>query len=315
MKKYILIVLAILFVLYFPKQVCAFWVWTPETNKWTNPKLSVKETPEEQLKYAHQFREAKQYKEATREFEKLIRHYPRAREASEAQFYIGICYEDQDLLYRAFKEYQTVIDKYPFSNLAEEVVKHQYDIGEELLEGRSKKNKFVQAVMGTNYNVIDVFRAVIKNAPYGQWAAPSQYKIGLYLMENGLFDEARDEFEKVINDYPASEWVKAAKYQIAAADSKRSTSAQYDQKITQSAVKEFKDFVEVYPDAELTDEAKGQIQGLREKEAHNHFVVAEFYQKQKNIKAAKIYYEAIVKDYSTTSWAKKALQKIRTLKD
>jgi len=30
-------------------QPVAFWVWTPETNKWVNPKYSVKGTPQEQL--------------------------------------------------------------------------------------------------------------------------------------------------------------------------------------------------------------------------------------------------------------------------
>ena len=27
----------------------AFWMWTPETNKWINPKYAVKDTPQEQL--------------------------------------------------------------------------------------------------------------------------------------------------------------------------------------------------------------------------------------------------------------------------
>ena len=33
----------------------AFWVWTPETNKWVNPKFAVKDTPREQLEYALAF--------------------------------------------------------------------------------------------------------------------------------------------------------------------------------------------------------------------------------------------------------------------
>jgi outer membrane protein assembly factor BamD len=291
----------------------AFWVWTPETNKWTNPKYAVKETPEEQLQFGIDFYKAKEYKEAVREFRKLIQHYPRARQAPDAQYHIGLCLEEQDRIYQAFKEYQEVIDKYPFSELATTIVKKQYDIGIRLLESVNSRSRFVEAFAGADYNVVDVFKAVIKNAPYGELAAPAQYKIGLYLQEKRLYQEARDEFEKVINDYPGNEWAKAAKYQIALADANRSTDAQYDQKITQAAVEEFKEFVENYPDAELSAKAKEQIRQLREKEAENNFVVAQFYEKQKNYKAAKIYYQVVVDDFANSSWASRALNKVREM--
>jgi outer membrane protein assembly factor BamD len=266
----------------FYSQPVAFWVWTPETNKWVNPKYSVADTPKEQLEIGIGLYQSKEYKEAIREFQKLIKHYPRALQAPEAQYHIGLCLQEQGEIFKAFKEYQVVIDKYPFSELAVEIVQKQYDIGVELLENANNRGRFIDALAGADYNVIDVFKAVIKNAPYGALAAPSQYKIGLYLQEKRLYQEARDEFEKVINDYPESEWTKAAKYQIALADAHRSTDAQYDQKITQAAVDEFDDFVEMYPDAELSEHAKDQIRQLREKEAENSFVVAQFYEKQKN---------------------------------
>lgn len=293
----------------------AFWVWTPETNKWVNPKYSVKDTPKEQLEVGLGLYEAKEYKEALREFRKLIKHYPRARQAPEAQYHIGLCFGDRGEIFRAFKEYQIVIDKYPFSELAADIVQRQYDIGMQLLENANNRGKFIDALAGADYNVIDVFKTVIKNAPYGDLAAPSQYKIGLYLQEKRLYQEARDEFEKVINDYSVSEWAKAAKYQIALVDAERSTDAQYDQKITQAAVNEFDDFVKMYPDAELSKQAKEQIYQLREKEAENSYVVAQFYEKQKNYKAAKIYYQFVVDDFEGSSWVSQSLKKIREMNE
>jgi len=291
----------------------AFWVWTPETNKWVNPKYAVKETPSEQLQYAVAFYEAKEYHEARRELEKLINHYPRAREAADAQYYLGRSWEDQEKLQEAFENYQLVIDKYPFSERSAEIVERQYHIGLKLLEGEGRRSEFSQAFSGVNESVIDIFEAVIKNAPYGNLAAPSRYKIGLYFLENNMFQEARDEFEKVLNDYPDSEWAKAAKYQTAVCDAKRSTGAPYDQKITQTAVEEFKKFVEHYPEADLSDAAKKQIQGLRNREAESQFQIAQFYEKQKKYEAAKIYYETIANDFRDSSWAAEALKKIRDL--
>jgi len=307
----IFIIIIILLTSYRPS--FAFWVWTPETNKWVNPKYAVKETPAEQLAYATEFFEAKEYDKAIAEFNKLIKHYPRSREAAEAQFHIGMALEQNGQLFQAFKNYQLVIEKYPFSERAGEIVKKEFELGNKMLEGEEYRNKFMNAIAGGDYDVVEVFRTIIKNAPYGEFAAPSQYKIGLYLQERQLYQESRDELEKVINDYPDSEWAKAAQYQVALSDAKRSAEAQYDQVVTKTAVEEFKKFVEANPDTKLSTKAQEHIHQLREKEAENNFVIAEFYEKQKNYKAAKIYYSTVLEEFANTSWASKALQKMREL--
>ena len=47
-----------------------------------------------------------------------------------------------------------------------------------------------------------------------------------------MYQEARDEFEKTMNDYPTSEWAHASKFQIAMADTSRASDAQHEQKVT-----------------------------------------------------------------------------------
>jgi len=291
----------------------AFWMWTPETNKWVNPKFAVKETPSEQLDYALGLYESQEYEGATHEFKKLIKNYPKSREAPDAQFYIAKILENNEEYYDAFQAYQLVIDTYPFSDRSAEIIKIQYDIGLKFLKGEGKRTGIIAALSISEYDVVEVFKTIIKNAPYGELAPVAQYKIGLYLLEKGLYQEARDEFERVLNNYPESEWAKAAKYQIAVSDAKRSTAAAYDQKITQAAIEEFKEFVEVYPEAELSREAKGEIAKLRDKEAENAFLVAQYYEKTKNYKAAKIYFQSVVNDYSQTIWASKALSRIQEI--
>lgn len=293
--------------------VHAFWVWTPESGKWVNPKYSVKETPQQQLEFGLGLAQAEDYAKAIQEMEKLIKHYPKAREAAEARFYIAEFQEKQGELGKAFKSYQEVIKKYPYSERSNEIVKRQYELGTKVLEGKSNNKGFLVNLGKESVETVEVFETVIKNQPYGEFAAPSQYKIGLYLKEEGLLQEARDAFEKTVNDYPNSEWAKAARYQIALADSERSAAAGYDQKITESAIEEFKDLIEEYPDAELSREAKTHINDLRDKEAENNFIIAEFYEKQKQYDSARIYYSTIIEDYENTVWAGKALEKLQHL--
>lgn len=293
----------------------AFWVWTPETNKFINPKHAVKETPALQLEHAKVLYESKDYKVAIREFQKLLKHYPRAKEAPEAQFFIGQIYEEQGNLIESFKAYQEVIKIYPFSELSGEIVKRQYGLGERILKGENEKKLFNIKLGLSEFDVVEVFQAVIDNAPYGPLAAPAQYKIALYYQEKDLFQEAREAFEKVTNDYPDNKWAKAAEYQIAVTDAKQSTATGYDHDVTQSAVDEFERFVEKYPDATLSKDAQNEIYRLREKEAENAFNVAEFYVKQKQYNAAKIYFQDVVDEYRKTTWASKALTRIREINE
>jgi outer membrane protein assembly factor BamD len=309
------VLLLLIFVFSFITSAHAVWIWTPQTGKFINPKWSVKTTPKEQLDFGLTYLNNKKYDLAISEFKKLIKHYPRSKEAPEAQYYIGKVQETLNKPYEAFKSYQVVIDKYPFSERAGEIVEIQYQIGNELLEGRNRHGKMAEVFIGGDDRVIDVFRTVIKNAPYGKYAAISQYKIGLYLKEKGLYDEARDEFEKTMNDYPTSEWAKAAQFQIAMADTKRSGNAQHEQKTTQIAIEGFKEFVKSHPESELTSQAKDQISRLRDKEAENNFVIAEFYEKKNNYKAARLYYNDIINKYADTPLGPKAMARLKIIGD
>ena len=301
-----------LFILFLSTRAQADWIWTPETGKFINPKWEVKPTPDDQLEYAQSFRDQGNCKKAMVEYKKLIKAYPRSKEAPEAEFYTGQCLEDMVKPYEAYQAYQLVIDKYPFSERAAQIVGLEYNIANHLLENKGR-SKWAQVVVGSDDRVIEILRTVIKDAPYGKFAAISQYKIGLYLKEKGMYQEARDEFEKTMNDYPNSEWAQASKFQIAMADTSRASDAQHEQKVTGVAMDEFNEFVKTHPDSQLTPEAKAQMALLKEREAENNFVIAKFYQKQKNLKAARIYYKEVDHDYADTSWAPKAEAKLKAI--
>ena len=307
-----LIIISAVFLFVFPSLSPADWIWTPETGRFVNPKWEVKPTPADQLEFAQSFRAQGNCKKAMAEYKKLIKAYPRAKEAPEAEFYTGQCWEDMVNPYEAYKAYQLVIDKYPFSERAAQIVGIEYNIANHLLENKGR-SKWAQVVVGSDDRVIEIFRTVIKDAPYGKYAAISQYKIGLYYKEKGMYQEARDEFEKTMNDYPESEWAQAAKFQIAMADTDRASDAQHEQKVTGIAMEEFNEFVKTHPDSQLTPQAKEQMVRLKTKEAENNFVIAKFYEKQKNLTAARIYYKVVAGNYADTSWGAKALARLKII--
>jgi outer membrane protein assembly factor BamD len=288
----------------------AFWVWTPETKKWTNPKYAPKESPQEQLNFAKSYYEAKDYAVAIKEFSKLIKYYPDAVEAPEAQYYYGLCLEETGKYYDAFQAYQKVISKYPFSTRTEDVLQQEYIVAQKLIDYRTN---FVGINMTGENAAIEVFRKIVENAPYGKFAAASQYKIGLVLKAKGYFDEATKEFQKVVDTYPDSEWAEPAKFQIALCADKSSLDASYDQTMTTEAKEKFDEFVKTHPDADLSRQAQERIDVLREKEAESQYKIGAFYEQQKAPASAKIYYEYVIKNFSKSLWAQKSQERIQAM--
>ena len=307
----VILIFTIIFFAWGVNQAYPYWIWSPKTGKWVNPKYAVKPTPTEQLAYAQSIYNQKKYKEAVREFQRLIQYYPKAAEAAEAQYYLGLCVEAQDNLYEAYLAFQKVIDRYPFSERSQEIIEKEFKIAESFMAGKTRK------ALGINLPVdnpaIEIFRKVVENSTYGPLASAAQYKLGLVLKGAGRFIEAEEEFQKVISNYPKSEWVEAAKYQIASCKASLSRSPDYDQESTSEAKSKFEEFVKEHADAALSREAEDNIQKLKEKEAESNFGIGRFYEKQKLYESAKIYYNLVIENYPQSIWAAKSLERLQAL--
>ena len=63
-----IISMSVVMLLLMTSAASAYWIWTPETKKFVNPKYAVKDSPKEQFDYAMKFYQAKDYQKAAAEF-------------------------------------------------------------------------------------------------------------------------------------------------------------------------------------------------------------------------------------------------------
>ncbi|MFC1620989.1 outer membrane protein assembly factor BamD [Candidatus Omnitrophota bacterium] len=313
MKKQGIIALILLIYYISAAPAYAFWVWTPESGKWENPKYAAKDTPEEQMEYAKGFYEAKNYKLALREFKKLIKYYPLAKEAPSAQYYIGRIMEDLAKPYAAFKAYQKVIDLYPYTDFVDEVIEREFKIGNMFLSGE-KVSVLGPLKMPAKDKAIEIFKAVAETSPYGKYADQAVFKTGLAYKDIADYDSAIMSFKEVIDKYPDSELVDTARYKLAECSKLLSLKPDYDQTPTIAAREEFEEFIEKHPDSEISEDAKEIVIKLKDREAENAYKVAEFYESRRMNESAVIYYEDIIRNYPGTQWAKKAQERLGEIK-
>ncbi len=310
MKRLSIVGIFILYVMAGP--AFGYWIWTPESGKWENPKYAAKDTPEDQLVHAQRFYEAKDLKGALREFKKLLKYYPLSKEAPTAQYYVGRIMEDLDNSYEAFKAYQKVIDTYPYTDLVEDIIEREYEIADAFFSG--KKIKIVgKWQMPAKDKAIEIFKVVSDNAPYGKYADLAKFKAGLSYKDIQDYNGAILMFKDLIDRYPNSPIIDKARFQLAECSKLLAVKPAYDQTPTNLARKEFEDFLKKHPDSDMAPDAKQIVNKLKSREAENAYETGRFYEARHAPASAIIYYKDIVQNYSDTEWAKKAQERINEL--
>lgn len=292
----------------------AFWIWSPKTQKWKNPQYSSLATPQLQFKKALKAFKSGKYKTALREFKKILIHFPDAQEAAEACYYIGRCWEKLNRFYQAFLSYDKLVATYPNSKRIQEALEREYRIGEYFLNEKPKKWLGISIYSLVEHPSLEIFRRIAERAPYSKYAPASLYKMGMILVELKRWEEAKDVFQKIVDNYPDSKWFKLAKFQLSLVCSKLSLGSDYDDTYYQEAKKGFEEFLKNNPEAKISKEAKKILEEIKEKEAKKYFDIAQFYKKQKKAKSAIVYYELLIEKYPESKYAKEAKKILKELK-
>ncbi len=312
MRKSTLVLISFLAFLMMAEPASAYWVWSPDIGKWVNPKKSAKDTPEDQFAWALDFYNRKDWDRAIGEFEKLPEVFPTSKLAAEGVYYTGLCWEEKGDIAKAADNYQKLIDKYPYSDRIKETIHREFDIANKFAQG-NKMKVLGMAVLSGQDKALELYKHIVKNAPYGTYGDQAQFQMGELYKNQGEYEEAQKAYQAVVDEYPNSELVAKARYQIANMSMLASKKSQYDEKHAEKAIEEFEGFKNNFPTSEQSLEAEESIKALRESKAKVNFDIAAFYDKQKKYESAKVYYQEVIKKYPETAVAAKAKTRVEEI--
>jgi outer membrane protein assembly factor BamD len=135
----------------------------------------------------------------------------------------------------------------------------------------------------------------------------AQFYLAMCHYQRGEYIIAAYEFENLLKNYSTSQYTKEGRYHRALSFYKLSPDYSLDQTYTQMAIREFQNFIELYPSDSLAKDAQAKIKELRNKLALKDYKAAQLYVTLDNYKAADIYFDHIVEEYYDTDWADDAL--------
>lgn len=285
----------------------AAWTWTPEIGRWINIRRQPRETPSLQFQYAEELLAQGNTEKAMTEYRKILRYFPESNYCELAQYSIARTFEAEEEYKEAVEEYQKVIDNYPNTRLFNTVLEKQRKIADHYFDlGVEREERFV-LLRGSNFDkAVKIYRQVINNQPFSEFSAGAQYRIGLCYMKLELYEEASAEFQKTIDYYPASEWATEAAFGTAVCKYNQMLPSEYDKTAVDDAISKFRYFLRTYPESARADEAHAKLTELQDLAAEHEFNIALYYHRNMKYESARMYFDAITRDYPETQWAQKA---------
>ncbi len=251
--------------------------------------------------------------QALKAYRTIVRRYPKDTLAPGAAYRYAVLKEKQGDLLKAAGAYRVVVESYPKSPDFSEAIEAQFRIGEKFLNGRKIKLLGIP-IRDASDRAIEIFAAIVRTAPYGKYTARAQFNIGLATEKQGNAEGAVAAYTAVAEKFPDDPVAVSAQYQIGYLWFKTARSGVRDSKAAANAKIAFEDFLFRYPKSEKAAQARENLRILDQKQTSDSFRIAKFYDKQKNYRAAVIYYNDVIRQQPGSSQSTQAQKRVAELR-
>jgi tetratricopeptide (TPR) repeat protein len=235
---------------------------------------------------------------------------------AETNFLIAECYYYLGNYEKAIDGYREVYQKNkPENEILRKSFQRINDIALDYLHERA-----VCSFIGISYNCpshgIELLvgeNGLIFEYPNLSFADDSIYEIGKYYFETKQYAEAVPIYERLVHDYPQSEWRGVSEYYLALSVFKQIRGADYDEKLIEDAEKKFELYLENNPRGPQAEDAREKRREISEMLGRKNLNLAKFYLRESEAVSAKIYLRLVLDKYTTSTAAREAREIQREL--
>ena len=247
-------------------------------------------------------------------YRKTVRRFPKSGVASSAQYKIGQILEKRKNISEAATAYETLIKNYPHSTDFNGALEGEFRIGNLYQEGARQTVFGVKTPLGARDRAVAIYNVIIRNAPFSRLAPLAQFNIGQTQAIETDYKGAIASYQIVVDKYPTDPTAADALYQIGYCYLKISRTGSYDKVATQKAREGFEDFLSAYPNSEKAPQAREDLAALTAQQTGGSLEIADYYYKQKQFKAAVVYYNDVLRQQPNSPDSQKAQAKLTTIR-
>ena len=246
-------------------------------------------------------------------YKAIVRRYRKDTLAGAAAYHFAKVTERRGDDLKAAAAYKVVVEEYPKSPHFEEAIEAQFRIGETYLAG--KKMKLLGIPVRTAMDrATEIFATIVRTAPYGRYTARAQFDIGRATEKQGNTEAAVAAYQAVVEKFPDDPVAADAQYQIGYLWLTAARAGVRDARAAANARTAFEEFLFRYPKSEKVAQARENLRKLQYKQTTDSFQIAKFYDKQKNYRAAVIYYNDVIRQQPGSTESNRAKKRVDELR-
>lgn len=263
---------------------------------------SVSEKPAAaQLAYAAKRAAAGKNKSARKAYEALVREWPTAPEAAQAQLALAQLFEQAEKYDRAFDEYQYLMTYFAGHCPYNEVLDRQFRIANLLLHGN--KSMFGWILNGTD-TIRERFEKIVLNAPRSAIAPEVMLIIGSIRVSADEKQEAVAVYDGILNRFPGSPQSISAAYLAAQCRYELAVKHNYNEPRCREALAFFKAVMTRAPNHPQKEQMTAWMNELANLQIEQNYRQALFYDtRQRKPEAAKAAYRRFLTEFADSKYA------------
>lgn len=257
-----------------------------------------------------------EYATAIKFYNAIVSEYPESMFAPEAYFQMGKCYAERGMFDEAFESYQKVILNYPDYTKFNLVLGAEYNLASAMQDGATVYLWGWMPWFTSANDIIKIYEAVIKNAPYGDYAPLALMNIALVSEKDGQTEVAIDALDRLINTYPNSLLTSDAYIQMGRTYNNMVAGPEYDQESVVRAMNFYQDFTILFPTNTDVSKAEKGFKKMQDIHARSRLVMGDFYYYYRtDNKAASIFYNETITIAPSSDAANEAREQLKKIAD
>ena len=269
------------------------------------------DNPSDELVRAREALEKDHLRGARKGFEALVREWPSAPEAAEAQLALAQLYEKRKKYARAFDEYQYLLTFYAGVCPYDEVLDRQFKIANLLFHDNT--GMFGWVLSGTDA-VRQRFEQIVRNAPTSPLAPKAMLIVGGIRTSEKETDEAIKVYDGLLNRYGDSEQATDAAYLSAKCRYDRATKNTYNEAHCRDAISFLRAVTVRMPRHPQIAEMTGWLAELSTQLEEQCYKNAVFYDtRQRNRQAALTAYNSFLREFRESKHAERVRVRVAEL--
>ncbi len=260
------------------------------------------------IKQAESFEEDGDYSKALKYYGKIADKSINLANKAKAIYAQGRCLQKLSKPWLAFKKFRTAVDNYSSFVPYIDILNREFEIAKDNFDGG--QDKFLIFAFSTDTKAIEIYDHIATVGPYAPFTPEAIYRSALLSYDLKEYDDAASKFRQIMTKYPASEFAKDARLDLAVTLLRNSVDANGDGTLVGEAHQLISLFVKRYPDHERIDEANELYQSIRSTKAKRLLYLGEFYRREphKRNDASKRYLTELMAKYDNTESAQRAAE-------